>query len=73
MWTTGEPVGYLNWCAGEPTDVAGGAGTEDAAHVIPIRSCWNDEPVWVTEFLDAEQGVTIPSYPGVIEIDHQPS
>jgi hypothetical protein len=73
VWTTGETVSYVNWCAGEPSDTAGGAGTEDAAHAIPTRSCWNDEPVWVTEFLDAERGVMIPSYPGVIEIDRQPS
>jgi len=68
-WTSGEPATYLPWCPGEPTDTAGGAGPEDAAHAIPILECWNDEPVWVTEFVD-ELGNLIPSYPGVIELDH---
>lgn len=72
VWTSGEAVSYVNWCAGEPSDAAGGAGTEDAAHAIPSGSCWNDEPVWVTEFLDGARGVMIPSYPGVIEVDSRP-
>jgi len=66
-WTSGEPATYLNWCPGEPTDTAGGAGTEDAVHAIPRAQCWNDEPTWITEFWDPDTQKNIPSYPGVIE------
>ena len=69
-WTSGEPTTYLNWCPGEPTDVAAGV-PEDAVHTIPWASCWNDEAVWAEEFLTVD-GTFIPSYPGVIEIDGPP-
>ncbi len=72
-WTSGEPMTYLNWCPGEPTDTAGGSGSEDAVHTIPWSQCWNDEPTWITEFWDADNEETIPSYPGVIEIETDPS
>jgi hypothetical protein len=72
-WTSGEPVTYLKWCPGEPTDTAGGAGSEDAVHAIPWSQCWNDEPTWITEFWDADNEETIPSYPGVIEVEIAPS
>jgi hypothetical protein len=70
-WTSGEAVDYLNWCPGEPTDTAGGAGPEDAAYAIPVWGCWFDEGVWWTEFVDAD-GATVPGYPGVIERDQAP-
>jgi basic membrane protein A len=72
MWTSGEPATYLNWCPGEPSDAGGGSGPEDAAYAIPSSQCWNDEGVWVTEFLVVEDGTLIPSYPGVIELDGPP-
>jgi len=72
-WTSGEPVTYLKWCPGEPTDTAGGAGSEDAVHAIPWSQCWNDEPTWITEFWDPDKQKNIPSYPGVIEVETAPS
>ena len=72
-WTSGEPVTYIKWCSGEPTDTAGGAGSEDAVHAIPWAQCWNDEPTWVTEFWDPDNQKNIPSYPGVIEVETPPS
>jgi hypothetical protein len=72
VWTSGEPVTYLNWCPGEPTDIAGGAGTEDAVHTIPFMQCWNDDLAWATEFLADYEGNMTPSFPGVIELDHDP-
>jgi hypothetical protein len=72
-WTSGEPVTYLKWCPGEPSDTAGGAGSEDAVHAIPWAQCWNDEPTWITEFWDPEKQENIPSYPGVIEVEALPS
>ncbi|TFG50345.1 MAG: TIR domain-containing protein [Anaerolineales bacterium] len=72
-WTSGEPLTYINWCQGEPSDTAGGSGSEDAVHAIPWTQCWNDEPVWITEFWDPENEKYVPSYPGVIEIENLPS
>jgi hypothetical protein len=72
-WTTGEPLTYLKWCPGEPTDTAGGAGTEDAAYAIPSSQCWFDEVTWAAEFWDPDNEKTIPSYPGVIEVEADPS
>jgi hypothetical protein len=71
VWTSGEPVTYLNWCPGEPTDNVG-AGTEDAVHTYPFLDCWNDDLAWATEFLVDNAGNMIPSFPGVIELDHEP-
>jgi hypothetical protein len=67
-WTSGEPASYLNWCPGEPTDVEGGAGPENAAFASPGWGCWFDEVTWTTEFFTGDGG-SIPSYPGLIEID----
>jgi len=72
-WTSGETVTYLKWCPGEPTDTAGGSGSEDAVHAIPWAQCWNDEPTWVAEFWDPENQKNIPSYPGVIEVETPPT
>jgi hypothetical protein len=72
-WTNGDSATYLNWCPGEPSDTAGGAGSEDAVHTIPWVQCWNDEPTWITEFWDPDNEVTIPSYSGVIEVETDPS
>jgi hypothetical protein len=72
-WTDGEPVTYLKWCPGEPSDIEGGAGTEDAVHAIPWDQCWNDEPTWITEFWDPDNQKFIPTYPGIIEIEVAPS
>jgi hypothetical protein len=72
-WTSGEPVTYLKWCPGEPTDTAGGSGSEDAVHAIPWAQCWNDEPTWITEFWDPDNQKSIPSYPGIIEVETIPS
>ena len=71
-WTSGESLDYINWCPGEPSDTAGSSGSEDGVHAIPWAQCWNDEPVWVTEFWDADNEKDIPSYPGVIEIENAP-
>lgn len=72
-WTSGEPVTYTNWCPGEPTDTAGGAGSEDAVHTITFMQCWNDDLSWATEFLsNIETDEYIPSFSGVIEIETSP-
>ncbi len=45
VWSSGEPVVYTNWAAGEPTDTG---GVEDWAHIFPgidpRVTMWNDAP-----------------------------
>ncbi len=40
VWTSGEPVGYTNWCSGEPNDYLG----EDSVQMSSGSQCWNDIP-----------------------------
>ena len=40
VWVSGEPVGYTNWCPGEPNDYLG----EDTVAMGSGSQCWNDIP-----------------------------
>ena len=39
VWVSGQPVGYTNWCSGEPNDYLG----EDSVQISSGSQCWNDE------------------------------
>ena len=58
QWVTGEPVGFVNWAAGQPDDFN---GTEDYAHMWPTTGdgAWNDI-------------VVSASYPYVLEFEPVP-
>ncbi len=67
-WTTGESVDYLNWCPGEPTIHKVGFGD-----LRPGTPCWGTDWDNITDFFVPETGGTIPSYPGIIELNEPPS
>ena len=43
VWSSGAPVGYMNWCGGEPNDEAGEQWAEMKGTASYCAGGWNDQ------------------------------